>query len=358
MAPISDLAALVRSGGAVFTAGFVHRVARGASPLHRHAGFEIVHHRGGRGRSRIEGGGEVAFADGDVVIYAPGVRHDQIQEAVGSDACIHVAVSGALPRGLPACFQLAAPADPWLRRELTDLSGPVAAASDLEQLSLDLRAGALLIRLLAEAGAMVPASGPASAGDAIADRADRHIAAQFREIGRVEEVALHLGIGYDHLRHVYRRRFGRSLVRRLIEARVGHACALLVHAPIPVAQVAAEAGYATARHFAAVFRSVTGVTPAAYRQRLRSTGGPPERREIAHGSCGPKCTARSVKGRSKAPGAASPARKGRRAAGSPVALHGVSSTWRPLMVVKRLPQLRRAIEVASSPPEPCQRTVR
>ncbi len=269
MGAISDLAVLVRSGAAVFTTGYSHRVARGSCPLHRHVGFEIVRHQRGRGSSRIASGDALSFGDGDVVIYAPRVTHDQIQETTGIDACIHIAIAGVLPRMLPACFHLAAPRDPWLQRELHDLVSPPVVVSELERISLDLRAGALLVRLLSEARATVQGQEHAVAGDAHAELADRFIVAHFRDLGRLEEIAVHLGIGYDHLRHVYRRCYGRSLVRRLMEVRVEHAKALLAHAPIPVAQVASEVGYATARHFSAVFRTFAGSTPAAWRAATR-----------------------------------------------------------------------------------------
>lgn len=269
MDAISDLAALVRNGGARFAAGYVHRIGRGRCPLHAHAGFEIVHHQRGRGSSGLGTGDEIRFAEGDVTVYAPHEQHDQDQAVAGIDACIHIAVAGAMPRGLPACFHLAAPFDPWLHRELHELSSGQAGAGPLERLSLDLRAGALLLRLIADAGATVRAAERAAAGDGHAERADRLIAERFRDIGRLEEVAAELGIGYDHLRHVYRRRYGRSLVRRLMEARIERAKALLAHAPIPVTQVAGEVGYATARHFAAVFRAMVGSTPTAYRESVR-----------------------------------------------------------------------------------------
>lgn len=266
MAAIPDLAALVRAGGASFTAGYAHRLEQGACPFHHHAGFEIVHHRSGHGRSRLADGPELGFAAGDVVVYAPQQSHDQTQEAAGEDACVHISVRGPMPRALPAYFHVPAVADGWLRRELHELSDRPSATGELERLSLDLRAGALLVRLLAEAETAVQATAPASAGDAHAELADRYIGERFRDIGRLEDVATHLGIGYDHLRHVYRRRYGRSLVRRLIEARIERAKVLLRHAPIPVSGVAAEVGYATARHFSEVFRTVAGCTPGAFRE--------------------------------------------------------------------------------------------
>ncbi len=205
------------------------------------------------------------------MVYAPRQVHDQTQLSAGVDACIHIAYAGVLPRAMPRCFLLSSFTDPWIRRELLDLSAPMPIAGDFARLSLDLRAGALLARLLAQAEATGPSLPDMPLGDAHAERADRYLIEHFRDLGRLEQVATHVGIGYDHLRHVYRQRYGRSLVRRLIEVRIAHAKILLTHAPIPIAGVAAEVGYATARHFSTIFRQVAGCSPAAFREsgRLR-----------------------------------------------------------------------------------------
>lgn len=269
MGILPELAAGIRAGGATFIAGFTHHVVTGVCPMHQHAGFEIVHHRRGRGRSRLADGSECIFAKDDVVVYAPRQAHDQTQGTVGTDACIQIGYAPALPRTLPGWFLVTSITDSWTRRELGELSDRLPATNTYEQLSLDLRAGALLARLLAQSEAAGPPVPGRSASDAHAEKADRYLAEHFRDLGRLEEVAVHVGIGYDHLRHAYRHHFGRSLVKRLIDLRISRAKVLLAHAPIPISGVAAEVGYATARHFSTVFREVTGTTPAAFRDAER-----------------------------------------------------------------------------------------
>lgn len=269
MGIVPELAEGIRTGGLTFTAGFAHHIAAGSCPMHQHSGFEIVHHRHGRGRSRLADGPEFTFAKNDVVVYAPRQVHDQTQVAAGTDACIHLGYASVLPRAMPGCFLVSSIIDPWIRRELRDLSEQSPAIGDLARLSLDLRAGALLTRLLAQSEGAGPRLPGLSVSDGHAERADRYLVERFRDLGRLEEVATHVGIGYDHLRYAYRQRFGRSLVRRLIEVRIAHAKILLAHAPIPISGVAAEVGYATARHFSTVFRQVAGCTPAAFREAGR-----------------------------------------------------------------------------------------
>ena len=269
MSAITDLANMVRTGNAAFQAGFVHRLVLGACPFHDHGGFEIVHHRSGRGRTHLRGSSSLAFHPGDVVVYVPRQSHDQVQDTVGEDVCVQVGVSGDLPRDLPACFHLPVIEDAWIRGELEDLARRSPSGDALERLSLDLRAGALLVRLLALAQAAAEPRPMAGAGDGHAERAHRLIAEEFRTLGRLEEVAEKLEIGYDHLRHVYRARYGHSLVRRLMEVRIERAKTLLAHAPVPVAEVAGEVGYATARHFSAVFKEIAGCTPGAWREKAR-----------------------------------------------------------------------------------------
>ena len=273
MGIVQELAAGIRVGGGSFIAGFTHQVVTGVCPMHQHADFEIVHHRRGRGHSRLGNGTAITFSKDDVVVYAPRQEHDQTQDSVGTDACIHIGYAGVLPRGMPGWFMVSSVTDSWMRRELRDLSDLLPSTNGYERLSLDLRASALLMRLLEHsesAGSLVHGQ---SVSDAHAEKADRYLVERFRNLGRLEEVAIHVGIGYDHLRHVYRQQFGRSLVRRLIDLRIAHAKILLAHAQLPIAGVAAEVGYATARHFSTVFRKIAGCSPAAYRDAERRLAG-------------------------------------------------------------------------------------
>jgi quercetin dioxygenase-like cupin family protein len=53
--------------------GFRHRLDAGrACGLHAHAGWELVYHPSGAGRTTA-GGHELTFAAGDLVMYPPGV---------------------------------------------------------------------------------------------------------------------------------------------------------------------------------------------------------------------------------------------------------------------------------------------
>ena len=269
MGIIPELSAGIRVGGATFIAGFTHQVVTGVCSMHQHADFEIVHHRRGRGRSRLADGSAVAFSKDDVVVYAPRQAHDQTQDTVGTDACIHIGYAGVLPRAMPGWFLISSVTDPWMHRELRDLSNLLPTSHGNERLSLDLRASALLVGLLAQSESAGPPMPGRSTSAAHAEKADRFLAERFRDLGRLEEVAIHVGVGYDHLRHAYRQQFGRSMVRRLIDLRIAHAKILLAHAPIPIAAVAAEVGYATARHFSTIFREVTGYSPAAFREDER-----------------------------------------------------------------------------------------
>lgn len=262
----TDLASVVQERRLSFALGFIHQVEVGHVGLHSHATYEIVYHPSGTGRTHLANGTGIDFVPGDVVLYAPWQRHDQTQTTAGDDLCIQIGVDGPLPGSLPPLLHLSAAADPWLERELCELSAGPVAHNDLERISLDHRAAAVMSRMLAQATTyeMRPDESPA---DRHAADAHRWITEHFRDIGRLEEIADQVGIGYDHLRHSFRRRYGRSLVRWLMEVRIERAKELLVHAPLTIAEISRQVGYATPRHFSAVFKTIAGTTPAEFRAK-------------------------------------------------------------------------------------------
>ena len=259
-----DLTAIVQRHRLSFALGFIHQVEVGYVGLHSHATFELVFHPTGSGHTRLANGSGVDFIAGDAVLYAPWQRHDQTQITAGDDLCLQIGVDGPLPSTLPPLLHLSVSADPWLDRELRELAAGPVAHNDLGRISLDHRAAAVMSRMLAQA-TTYDAVPEASAADRHAADAHRWITEHFRDIGRLEEVAERVGIGYDHLRHSFRRRYGRSLVRWLMEVRIERAKELLVHAPMTIADISRHVGYATPRHFSAVFKAIAGTTPAEFR---------------------------------------------------------------------------------------------
>ncbi|RYG28612.1 MAG: AraC family transcriptional regulator, partial [Burkholderiales bacterium] len=63
---------------------------------------------------------------------------------------------------------------------------------------------------------------------------------------------------------------GRTPFQWLQDLRIEMACGLLAATDMPIAQLALEVGFKSQSHFGAVFRRLTGTTPARWRAGLRS----------------------------------------------------------------------------------------
>jgi AraC family transcriptional regulator len=81
-------------------------------------------------------------------------------------------------------------------------------------------------------------------------------------------IAVECGVHPAHLNKIFRRYRGRSVGQFLRERQVEHARLLLVNSALPLAQVAAEAGFCDQSHFARVFRRAIGCTPSRFRREM------------------------------------------------------------------------------------------
>jgi len=247
-----------------FVSGLIHSVPRGYNcGMHSHPAVEIVYHATGRGETRVAGR-SIPFQEGSAVIYAPQEIHDQSMASDGEDLCVQVALPGSVCRKLDGGFFVPRIGQPWLIAEIQNLCRSRAQPGGLEQRVFDLRAAAVLL-------ALVDIATKASREDALPP-SERHVmqAEQFMNehfagISSLRDVAEHIGISHDHLRHIFRNARGRSLVRRLNEIKVARAKILLTNSPLPLKQIAATCGFKDEYYFSAVFRRLTNLSPGAYR---------------------------------------------------------------------------------------------
>jgi AraC-like DNA-binding protein len=251
-----------------FVHGMRHTVGRGVCcNVHSHRAAEIVFHPTGRGVSRAEGEPVRTFRAGDVVIYAPGQPHDQVMDVPGDDFCVQVALPALGRAGPRLGFHVAAVHEPSLLDDLRALSQDRVSVSAAEQIILNLRATSVLCTLIHLASERQPRS--------VAFGPERHVLAaeefirkNFATIRSLREVAAGAGIGYDHLRHLFKARRRRSLVQYLNEVRMERATTLLAHSRLPLKQIATMCGFADEYYFSAVFRRHVRMPPGRYRERV------------------------------------------------------------------------------------------
>ena len=245
-----------------------HDVARGVCcEVHSHREIEIVFHPTGRGISRANGGSDLPFAAGDAIVHAAGQLHDQVMDEPGEDFCVQIALP-ARARDVPRCgFHVAAIDDPSLLDDLRALTQDRVRVSPAEQVILNLRATSALCTLIHLASVRQPAVAP-SRPESYVLAAEQFIRENFATIRSLRGVAAAAGVGYDHLRHLFKAHRGRSLVQYLNEVRMERAKTLLVHSRLPLKQIATMCGFGDEYYFSAVFRRHVRMPPGRYRARL------------------------------------------------------------------------------------------
>jgi len=95
--------------------------------------------------------------------------------------------------------------------------------------------------------------------------------ARYREAFSLSAIGREVGAHPVHVAQVFRRFHGCTIGEYVRRMRVDFACRELAATDAPLAQIAAESGFADQSHFARTFRSVTGMSPSRYRFSSRSS---------------------------------------------------------------------------------------
>ena len=249
-----------------FVSGLIHSVRRGYNcGMHSHPAVEIVYHATGRGETRVAGR-SIPFQEGSAVIYAPQEIHDQSMASDGEDLCVQVALPGSVCLKLPGGFFAPRIGQPWLIAEIQNLCRSRAQPGGLEQRVFDLRAAAVLLTLV-DIATKASREETLPPSERHVMQAEQFMSEHLASISSLRDVAEHIGVSHDHLRHIFRKARGRSLVRRLNEIKVARAKILLANSPLPLKQIAATCGFKDEYYFSAVFRRLTNLSPGLYRNK-------------------------------------------------------------------------------------------
>ena len=254
-----------KGGPLAFVHGMRHKVARdGAAPLHYHHAIEIVYHPTGRGTTRLEGGRTLSFKEGSVVVYGPNERHNQVMDCDGEDLCVQVAAPKYPKEATGSCFQVPLVENAALIEDIRLLSRGYVRIAPVEQAILNLRATATLLALIHLAFGRREKQKAGNSRSHVL-KAEEYIRDHFSKIETLGEVASHVGLSHDHLRHEFRALRKKSMIRYLNEIRIERARTLLIHSGLPLGQIAGMCGFKDEYYFSAVFRKLAGLSPGRYR---------------------------------------------------------------------------------------------
>lgn len=258
-----------------FSAGLRHTVANGYyCPIHCHPSVEIIYHPTGAGTTCVAGNPH-DFTPGSVLVHAPEELHDERVTEKGEDLCVQILLPENLHRRLRQGFFVREISTPWLVEDVQQLSQTQARPGTFEQRILDLRATAVLLELTRQAATVFSESSLPPAERHVL-QAEQYISDHFASIRSLEDVAAHVGITHDHLRHLYKKRRGESLIRHLGKVRVARAKTLLINSPLPLKQIASLCGFHDEYYFSASFRRLASMSPSQYRQKSREARNPAE----------------------------------------------------------------------------------
>lgn len=81
----------------------------------------------------------------------------------------------------------------------------------------------------------------------------------------VSGMARQCGFSADHFTRLYKREFGITPQKDILENRMELADNMLLHTDIKIAQIASECGYAAVEQFSRIFKKMRGISPEIYR---------------------------------------------------------------------------------------------
>jgi AraC-like DNA-binding protein len=268
---------LLRSQPLRFEYGFHNAFKSGLGPMHAHPICEIVFHFVGSGSIRLRSGPAFVYDEKSVTLHAPHSPHIQNAAGNGEDICLHIASSSrrfsfkdlfsAIGQGGDEYLHIPAITDPYLTSELIQLSEMHINLTPLEAMQADFRVTALFAGLIAAAQLSGNAHRKGFTGGH-AEAAYNYMRSNLQTIKDTDDIARAVGIGTDHLRHVFKQRYNSGIKHWLGNARLEKAKKLLAHSSLPLKAIAVLCGFDNERYLCTVFKKTLGRTPGSYRVRF------------------------------------------------------------------------------------------
>jgi len=94
--------------------------------------------------------------------------------------------------------------------------------------------------------------------------------AEYSERQTLDGLSREAGVHPVHLSRVFRRFVGEGIGERVHRLRIRAACEQMLKPELPLAEISLAAGFADQSHFTRVFRRMTGMSPARFRDTLRN----------------------------------------------------------------------------------------
>jgi len=148
----------------------------------------------------------------------------------------------------------------WDEYQTNDVASGISAESLANQL------GVHLLRRYSSLGA-APKTGATTLSAKALRRAMDYIEANLGKDLTVEEVARAISLGRWHFAHAFKNTIGVAPHQYVVERRIELAKLLLRETDLPIANIAARAGFSTQSHFCVTFQRLTGTTAGTFRKK-------------------------------------------------------------------------------------------
>ena len=122
----------------------------------------------------------------------------------------------------------------------------------------------VILEILAE-GARTAETRPATGGPRWLSRAREIVETRFLEPLSLAEIASAVGVHHVHLSREFRRHNNCTVGELIRRRRVEHACHLLAHSQMNLAEIALTCGFSDQSHFSLMFKRHMGMTPSKFR---------------------------------------------------------------------------------------------
>lgn len=224
---------------------------------HDHVCAEIVYCSGSGGI--LHQGGEVMeYADQSLFVYQPGRTHWVANERKGEHVCL-----GLVGEGVARIVPGMRSANPSLAAYFAELHRARGLGDEWHAVRLNLLSGLILCELLTQQGAGL------ARPESRASQARRIIENELTGELSVTALAERLGLNGDYLRALFREEFGEPIHGYILRRRLELAGQLLRATPLPIKEIAAQAGFPNEFYFSRLFRRRKGLSPTEWRQSGR-----------------------------------------------------------------------------------------
>ncbi|MBL8995083.1 MAG: helix-turn-helix transcriptional regulator [Spirochaetia bacterium] len=233
-----------------------HIEANNTCAWHRHAAWELVLTLDSPGWIEL-GGKRLATSPGDLMVLPPNIDHRAHNERKALHLCLGISGEGSESFSMQILRPGAEIESGFdrLRREISEVR-------DFQEEIVKAQVNELSYRILRKIQNPETPDPKKNRVEKIKTLLDRRFPEPIR-IGGLNDNAL---VSSDALRHAFRKEFGLSPLRYLIQKRIEEAKRLLAASSDPIREVARQTGFEDEFYFSRVFKKETGLSPRAFRK--------------------------------------------------------------------------------------------